>query len=466
MDPLLLSRIQFAFVVSFHILFPATTIGLASWLAFVEWRWLRTGKTVWRELYFFWTKIFAVTFGMGVVSGIVMTFQFGTNWAGLSSAAGSILGPLLSYEVLTAFFLEASFLGVMLFGWNRVRPSLHFLATCMVAAGTLISAFWIIAANSWLQTPAGFEVVEGAFHPASWREVIFNPSFPIRLTHMVMAAFLATCFIIGGTGAWYLRRNRHVEEGRRMLRLAVVFAAIVAPTQIFIGDLHGLGVLEHQPSKLAAIEGHWDHGEEGAGVPLVLFAIPDAENERNIASVEVPRLASLILTRSLDGTVPALADFAPEDRPPVWPVFWAFRVMVGLGFAMLLLAAWSLVQWKRKRLYTSPALLRAWAWMWPSGLIAVVAGWITAEIGRQPWVVFGQLRTADALSDISGAAVATSLTAFVVIYFVVFGTGGWFIANMIRRGPAVVEPPQHDTETKSASRPMSAADDEPLEGTR
>ncbi|MFC3128232.1 cytochrome ubiquinol oxidase subunit I [Coralloluteibacterium stylophorae] len=463
LDPLLLSRIQFGFVISFHVLFPAITVGLASWLAFVEWRWLRTHNPLWRELYFFWTKIFAVTFGMGVVSGIVMSFQFGTNWSGLSSAAGAILGPLLSYEVLTAFFLEASFLGVMLFGWNRVKPGLHFLATCMVALGTLISTFWILSANSWLHSPAGYTLVDGAFHPASWMEVIFNPSFPYRLAHMVLAAFISTCFIVGGTAAFYLRRGRHVEEATRMLRLAVAFAAITVPAQIVVGDLHGLEVHELQPSKLAAIEAHWEREEEGAGVPLVLFALPDAEAERNRAELAIPRLGSIILTHSWDGGIAPLSEFAPEDRPPVWPVFWAFRVMVGLGFAMLGLVAWSLWQWKRGRLFDTPLLLRAWSWMWPSGLVAVLAGWITAEIGRQPWVIYGQLRTADAVSAVSGAAVAVSLAAFVLVYLFVFGMGGYYIGVMVRRGPARVHPPEHDAERKSASRPMSAADDEPLE---
>ena len=257
MDALLLSRIQFGFVISFHVLFPAFTIGTASWLAFIEWRWLRTRLPVWRELYFFWQKIFAVSFGMGVVSGIVMAFQFGTNWPRLSEVAGTVIGPLLTYEVLTAFFLEASFLGVMMFGWGRVSPRLHFLSTCMVALGTLFSTFWILSSNSWLHTPAGYEMVNGIVHPVDWWQVVFNPSFPYRLAHMALGSFITTCFVIGGVGAWYLRRGMHVEAGRRMLIAAVAFAALTVPVQIFVGDMHGLNTLKHQPMKIAAVEAHW-----------------------------------------------------------------------------------------------------------------------------------------------------------------------------------------------------------------
>ncbi len=347
MDALLLSRIQFGFVISFHILFPAFTIGLAHWLAFLEWRWLRTRAAVWRDLYFFWVKIFAISFGMGVVSGIVMSFQFGTNWAVLSERAGAILGPLLSYEVLTAFFLEASFLGVMLFGWKRVSPRLHFLATCMVALGTLFSTFWILAANSWMQTPQGHEIVDGMFLPVDWWAIIFNPSFPYRLAHMVLAAFLTTCFVIGGVSAWYLRRGVHVEASRKMLKLAVIFAAIAVPAQILAGDLHGLNVGEHQPVKLAAIEGHWHAEEKGEGVPLVLFALPNQAKERNDYEVAIPRLGSVVLTHSWDGEILPLKAVPASERPPVAPVFWAFRIMVGLGTLMLLLTLWSLWAWRR-----------------------------------------------------------------------------------------------------------------------
>ncbi|MDQ3040161.1 MAG: cytochrome ubiquinol oxidase subunit I, partial [Pseudomonadota bacterium] len=403
MDALLLSRIQFGFVISFHILFPAFTIGLASWLAFLEFRWLRTREALWRDLYFFWLKIFAISFGMGVVSGIVMSFQFGTNWAVLSERAGNILGPLLSYEVLTAFFLEATFLGVMLFGWKRVSDNLHFFATCMEALGTLISTFWIISANSWMHTPAGYAIVTnaagvGIFEPASWWAIVFNPSFPYRLTHMVLAAFITTCFVIGGVSAWYLRRGVHVEAGQRMLKLAVAFAVIAVPLQILAGDQQGLNTLQHQPIKVAAMEAHW-RSHDG-GVPLVLFAWPNEQAERNDYEVAIPKLGSLLLTHSLDGDIPPLTSVPRSERPPVKPVFFAFRVMVGLGTLMLLLAITSLWQWRRGRLFESRWLQRAWTLMIPSGFIALLSGWYVTEIGRQPYVIYGLLRTADAATAI------------------------------------------------------------------
>ncbi|HVF17098.1 MAG TPA: cytochrome ubiquinol oxidase subunit I, partial [Steroidobacteraceae bacterium] len=377
-DPLvvLLSRIQFGFVMSFHIIFPAFTIGLASWLAFLAGTYLKTKRTLWRELYLFWLKIFAVSFGLGVVSGIVMSFQFGTNWAGLSERAGNILGPLLSYEVLTAFFLEATFLGVMLFGWRRVSPKVHFFATSMVALGTLISTFWIISANSWMHTPDGYEIRDGVFHAVSWWDIIFNPSFPVRLTHMVLAAFITTCFVIGGVSAIYLLKNRHREGAEKMLKLATAFAAITVPLQIFVGDLHGLAVHEYQPVKLAAIEAHW---ETQRGAPLILFALPDEENERNRYEVSVPKLGSLILTHELNGEIRGLKEVPRDERPPVTPVFFAFRVMVAIGILMLITAVWSAIRWKSGRLTESKALLRMWMCMSPAGFIAVLAGWYTTE---------------------------------------------------------------------------------------
>ncbi|MGI8560713.1 MAG: cytochrome ubiquinol oxidase subunit I [Luteimonas sp.] len=460
MDALLLSRIQFGFVISFHILFPAFTIGLASWLAFLEFRWLRTRAQVWRDLYFFWLKIFAVSFGMGVVSGIVMSFQFGTNWAVLSERAGNILGPLLAYEVLTAFFLEATFLGVMLFGWKRVSHRLHFLSTCMVAVGTLISTFWIISASSWMHTPQGYTLVDGIFEPASWWQIVFNPSFPYRLAHMVLAAFITTCFVIGGVSAWYLRRGEHVDGAKKMLRLAVLFAAITVPTQIFVGDLHGLNVGEHQPTKLAAMEAHWRSEGDGKGVPLVLFAVPNAAEERNDHEIAIPRLGSLILTHSWDGEIQPLTAVPADERPPVAPVFYLFRVMVGLGMAMLALTLWSLWAWRRGRLYDSPWLLRMWTWMIPSGFVAILAGWYVVEIGRQPWVIYGLLRTADAVSAVDGRSVLASLVAFAAAYAVVFGAGIGYLVKMIRKGPQPHEPaPDTDDGDKTPMRPLSAADE-------
>ena len=461
LSPLLLSRIQFGFVISCHILFPAFTIGLASWLAFIEWRWLRTRDALWRDLYFFWVKIFAVSFGMGVVSGIVMSFQFGTNWSVLSERAGNILGPLLSYEVLTAFFLEATFLGVMLFGWRKVSHGLHFFATCMVAIGTLISTFWIISANSWMQTPAGYKIVNGIFEPDSWWAIVFNPSFPYRLTHMVLAAFITTCFVIGGISAWYLRRGVHVEAGRRMLLHAVAFAAIAVPLQIFVGDLHGLNVREHQPVKLAAMEGHWHDDAPGAGTPLVLFAWPNEQAERNDYELAVPRLGSVILTHSWDGAIQPLTAVPRSERPPVKPVFFAFRVMVGLGMAMLLLALGSLWAWRRGTLFTSRWLLRGWTWMLPSGFVALLAGWYVNEIGRQPYVVYGLLRTADAVTPtLAVGSVLTSLVVFVFVYVTVFGAGIWYLLKMFRKGPLREEtPPEREHGEKTPARPLSAGDD-------
>lgn len=461
MDVLLLSRIQFGFVITCHILFPAFTIGLASWLAFCEFNWLRSRKPVWRELYVFWLKIFAVSFGMGVVSGIVMSFQFGTNWSVLSERAGNILGPLLSYEVLTAFFLEATFLGVMLFGMKRVPEKLHFVATCMVALGTLISTFWIISANSWMHTPAGYSIdANGVFQPESWMAIVFNPSFPYRLAHMVLAAFITTCLVIGGVGAARLLRARDDVHGRTMLKMATLFAAITLPVQIFVGDLHGLNVREHQPVKLAAMEAHWHAGEKGEGVPLVLFALPDAQAERNDFEVAIPRLGSLILTHSWDGEIQPLTAVPREERPPVAPVFFGFRLMVGLGMLMLALAWLSAFALRRGRLYGARWLLHGWRWMTLSGFVALVAGWYVVEIGRQPYVVYGLLRTADAVSAVDAGSVLASLIVFVVVYLGVFGTGIWYITRLVKKGPQPAEPaPDSDGGDKTAKRPMSLPDE-------
>jgi len=451
-DAVLLSRIQFGFVMSFHIIFPAFTIGLASWLALLAGMYLKTRRTMWRELYLFWLKIFAVSFALGVVSGIVMSFQFGTNWSELSIRAGNILGPLLAYEVLTAFFLEATFLGVMLFGWQRVSPRLHFLATCMVALGTLISTFWILSANSWMHTPAGYKVVDGVFEAVDWFQIVFNPSFPVRLAHMVLAAFITTCFVIGGVSAAYLRRGRHVESARLMLKLAIGFAAIAVPAQILVGDVHGLQVHEHQPVKLAAIEALWESRE---GAPLVLFAWPDQAQEANRFEVALPRLASLIVTHDLNGRIEGLTAVPAEERPPVAPVFFAFRVMVGVGIMMLALIAVSAVLWQRGTLFRSRAALRAWMLMTPSGFIAVLAGWYTTEIGRQPYVIHGLMRTRDAASAVNAGSVAFSLLVFATLYTFIFAAGTWYLLKLLRKGPQPVEPHLLHPEDKTAQRPLS-----------
>jgi cytochrome d ubiquinol oxidase subunit I len=437
LDPVLLSRIQFAFTVSFHIIFPAFTIGLASWLAVLEWRWLKTGNTVYAEIYRMWVKIFAVTFGMGVVSGVVLSFQFGTNWSGFSDKAGNVLGPLLGYEVLTAFFLEASFLGVMLFGWNRVRPKMHFASTVIVALGTLVSAFWILSANSWMQTPQGFRVGDdGLFYPTDWLQIVFNPSFPYRFAHMVVAAYLTTAFVVGGIGAYYLRKGRHRQHARIMFGMAMIMAVFVAPIQAVLGDLHGLNTLEHQPAKVAAMEGLWETRE---GAPLTLFGWPDQEAETTRFAVKIPKLASLILTHDLDGEVRGLKEWPKEDRPPVAWVFWSFRVMVGIGVLMILTGLSAAILYFRGRLFDA-----RWFHYWcmaltPSGFVAVLAGWFVTEIGRQPYIVYGAMRTIEAASPVVGASVALSLAAFVVTYAFIFGAGIYYIVKLISKGPSDME---------------------------
>lgn len=456
-----LARIQFGFTISFHIIFPAITIGLASYLAVLEALWLVKKDAVYRDLYHFWSKIFAVNFAMGVVSGIVMAYQFGTNWSYFSAFAGSITGPLLTYEVLTAFFLEAGFLGVMLFGWNRVGPGLHFLATVMVAVGTLVSATWILASNSWMQTPQGFEVVNGIVVPLSWPEVIFNPSFPYRLAHMTTAAFLSTALFVSASGAWHQLRGRHDVAIRKMYSMGMWMILLLAPLQIAIGDAHGLNTLEHQPAKIAAMEGHW-RNEDGQGVPLILFGWPDMTAESTRYKVEIPRLGSLILTRSLDGQFPGLSDFPKADRPNSTVVFWTFRIMVGLGMLMLAQGLWSACLRWRGRLYQQRRFLRFTLWMGPAGLIALLAGWLTTEIGRQPWVVYGVMRTADAVSDHSARALSLTLSVFVVMYGAVFGTGIVYMLKLVGKGPAQVttQSSQESGQSLRPARPLSAAPDE------
>jgi cytochrome d ubiquinol oxidase subunit I len=433
LDATLLARLQFAFTISFHIVFPAFTIGLASWLAVLEWRWLSTGNQVYADIYRMWVKIFAVTFGMGVVSGVVMPFQFGTNWSVFADKGGNVIGPLLGYEVLTAFFLEASFLGVMLFGWKRVRPRMHFAATVIVAAGTLISAFWILSANSWMQTPAGFRVGEnGILYPTNWLKVIFSPSFPYRFAHMVTAAYLTTAFVVGGIGSFYIWRGRHVKHARVMLGMAMIIAIFVSPTQLLLGDLHGLNTLEHQPVKVSAIEGLWDTQR---GAPLRLFGWPDQKEEVTKYSLEIPKLSSLILTHDFNGEVKGLKAWPKDERPPVPWVFWAFRIMVGLGLLMITTGVMALVLYVRKRLFNT-----RWFQYWcmaltPAGFMAVLAGWFVTEIGRQPYVVYGVLRTAEAASPVLRTPIALSLCAFIMTYVFVFGAGSYYILTLIGKGP-------------------------------
>jgi cytochrome d ubiquinol oxidase subunit I len=429
----LLARLQFAFTVSFHFLFPAFSIGLASYLATLEALWLVRRDAAYLRVFDYWKTIFAITFGMGVVSGIVMSYQFGTNWATFADKAGPVIGPLMGYEVLTAFFLEAGFLGIMLFGLRRVGPGLHFFATLMVALGTLISATWILAANSWMQTPAGFSTNEaGQFIPSDWAQIIVNPSFPYRLVHTVLAAFLTTAFAVGAVGAFHLRRNRESRPARIMFSMAMWMAALVTPIQMVAGDLHGLNSFEHQPAKIAAIEGHY---ETHRGAPLILFGIPDDEAETTHFAVEVPLLGSLILAHDINAEIKGLKEWPREERPPAAIPFFSFRIMVGLGVLMLALGIWSLWARWRGRLYDSKWLHRAAMLMGPSGFIAVLAGWYTTEVGRQPYTVHGLLRTADSLSNVDAEAVGASLIGFIIVYFIVFGAGVFYILRLMAREP-------------------------------
>ena len=429
----LLARIQFAFTISFHIIFPAFTIGLASYLAMLEALWLKTRRDVYLNLYRFWVKIFAVSFGMGVVSGLVMSYQFGTNWSLFSELTGNVLGPLLGYEVLTAFFVEASFLGIMIFGWNKVGEKLHFFSTCMVAIGTLISAFWILSANSWMHTPAGFELRDGTFYAVDWLEVIFNPSFPYRYVHMVLAAYCTTALVVGSVGALHLLRGTCTAPARVMLHMALGFLAVVVPLQLIAGHEHGAEVYEYQPTKLAAMEGHWETYEDNA--PLILFAIPDAEKETNSLTVELPRVGSLIVTGSFDGRIRGLKEWPPDERPPVGIVFWSFRIMVGLGMLMLFIGLFGAFLIWRKRVESQRWFLRLCLAAGPMGFIAVLTGWFTAEVGRQPYTVYGLLRTVDSVSPVTAAAVETSLIVYVFAYAVVFAAGTYYIFELAFRGP-------------------------------
>jgi cytochrome bd ubiquinol oxidase subunit I len=456
MDVLLLSRIQFGFTVGFHILFPTLTIGLSWFLVWFEARWQRSGSQHFLDLYRFWVKIFALTFGMGVVSGLVLSYEFGTNFSRFSELAGPVMGPLLSAEVLTAFFVEAGFLGIMLFGWDKVGPRLHFLATLLVAIGTTNSAFWILAANSFMHTPQGAEWIDGRLVPIAWWDVVFNPSFPYRLAHMLLASALSASLVIAGVSALHLLRGKHRVQALAALKAAIIAIAVAAPAQIVVGDLHGLNVQKHQPMKVAAMEALW---ETRAGAPLILFALPDQHAEKNHFTVEIPKLASLILAHDPDGVVLGLKEVAPEDRPPVWPVFFGFRVMVAIGLWMLLLGFSGVVLWKLGKLQTARPYLRALSLSIPLGFIATLAGWIVAETGRQPWVVHGMIRTADAVSPVSAAAVATSLALFVVVYVALLGVYLYFCAKIVLAGPPA--PVLHRRpEAMRGARPAEVVPDE------
>jgi cytochrome d ubiquinol oxidase subunit I len=439
LDPEFLSRIQFAWVIGWHILLPAFTVGLASFVAFLEGAFALTKRPVFLLLSQFWLKIFAISFAMGVVTGIVMPFQFGTNWSRFSDAAGNVISPLLAYEGLMAFFLEATFLGVLLFGRKLVPPLMHFVAAVLVAGGTLLSSFWILATNSWMQTPVGYEVIDGRYFPKDWFAIVFNPSLPYRLMHTVSAFYVTTAFVVLAVGAYTVRRGQWIAEGRMMLRLALWFLAIFLPLQIFLGDQHGLNTLEHQPAKLAAIEGLWDGGR---GVPASIIGWPDQAAERNLAEIAIPRVGSLYLTHSWDGEVKGLRDFPADQRPPVAIVYFAFRIMVGIGLLMLAIVAIGLLLMAWGRLDRTRWYLRLCQFAACLGFIAVIAGWTTTEVGRQPWTIYGLMRTADSVSpSLTGANVLASLLMYVAVYLLIYPVGVSLMLRLVWRGPVSSDAP-------------------------
>jgi cytochrome bd ubiquinol oxidase subunit I len=433
LDPLLLSRLQFAWVIGWHILLPAFTLGLASYIAFLEGLFFVTRREIYFGISVMWTRIFAISFGMGVVSGVVMPFQFGTNWSRYADVTANVLSPLFAYEALMAFFLEASFLGILLFGRKLVPRWAHFIAALMVAFGTLLSAFWILAANSWMQTPAGAVMENGIFHPQSWPQIIFNPSFPYRFAHTVVAFYVTTGFVVVGVAAHFLLRRRFIEEGRAMLSSTLWLLTILVPLQILIGDQHGLNTLEHQPAKLAAIEANW---ETQSRAPWVLFAWPDVEAEVNRFAIEIPLAGSLILTHDVNGVVPGLKDFPRDERAPVPIPFFAFRIMLGIGGLFLLMVIVGLWLRYRRRLYDSVLFLKACVATSPLGFVAVLAGWTMTEVGRQPWTVYGLLRTTDSVTpSLTGFDVLLSLIGYVIAYLIIFPAGVFFMVRVVRQGP-------------------------------
>ncbi|MGE0222544.1 MAG: cytochrome ubiquinol oxidase subunit I [Acetobacteraceae bacterium] len=457
LDPLLLSRLQFAWVVAWHIVLPAVTIGLASYIAVLEGMRLFTGREIYLRISTFWVRFFSVTFGMGVVSGIVMPFQFGTNWSRYSYATANVISPMLAYEGLTAFFLEASFLGILLFGRKLVPPWVHFISAVMVALGTLFSSFWILSVNSWMQTPAGFTIENGRFMPADWLAIVFNPSFPTRWGHTVVGFYITTGFVVISIAAWYLRRDRFVPEARRMLSTTMWLLLALVPAQMVLGDASGLVTLAHQPAKLAAIEARWD---TASGVPLTLFAIPDQDAATNRYAIEVPRLGSLILTHEWDGTVKGLKDFPREDWPPVAIPFFSFRIMVGVGLLMLAIVVAGNLLRRNDQLFSNDVFLRVCQYSAPLGFIAVLAGWVTTEVGRQPWTVYGLLRTADSVSpSLTGTDVAISLAGYVVAYCIIFPAGWFVLSRIVRRGPT----DEREVDVVESGRPRSPVRPSPSE---
>jgi cytochrome d ubiquinol oxidase subunit I len=463
LDAILLARIQFGFTLSFHILFPALSIGLGSYLAVLEGLWLATGEARYMTLFRMWRKAFGLSFGMGVVSGIVLSYEFGTNWATFSDKAGPIVGPLMGYEVLTAFFLEGGFLGIMLFGIDRVPRLVHFGATLAVALGALLSAFWILAANSWMQTPAGYAVNDvGQFVPVDWWKVIFNPSFPYRLVHMVFAAYLATGFAVAATGAYHLLKGRRGPTVVTMFSMALWIITVLAPLQLIAGDQHGLNTLQYQPAKVAAMEGHFEADQRGA--PLILFGLPDVQAGETRYALKIPKAGSLILTHDINGEIKGLKSWPREDWPVVPVVFWAFRLMVGLGLLMIATGLFSLWLRYKKQLFEMAPFQRFVLVMAPSGFVALLAGWFVTESGRQPYTVYGLLRTADSASAIGAPGVGGSLIAFAIVYVVVFGMGVWYLLRTLRDDPDAPEPEVRAPMHAAGITPIQAMSDEKTEG--
>jgi cytochrome d ubiquinol oxidase subunit I len=455
LDPLILSRIQFAFVVCFHAIFPVFTIGLASTIAGFETLHFKTGNPIWQKLSKFWIQVFAVVFGIGVVSGIVMSFQFGTNWSNFSYATANFLGPVLSYEVITAFFLEAAFLGVLLFGRDKVPQGVHLFAAIMVATGTFISSFWILSANSLMQTPQGLELIDGMYYVRSWSEALFTPSFAYRFAHMALASFLTAALVVAGVSAWFILQKRELEANRKALSVALWFLLVLAPAQTVIGDFHGLNTLEHQPMKVAAMEGNW---ETSTGVPLLLFAIPDKESQTNHFEVKIPKLASYVLTHDWDGEVPGLNEVPIEEQPPVFIVFWSFRIMVGLGLLMIAFAVWGLILRPKGRYYKSPVFLNGLRLMSVTPFIAVLAGWVVTETGRAPWLIYGQMTHAQGLTpSLTGGMALFTLIGYIIVYALVFSAGVYYLLQVFKGGLETANAPHEMEEIERPKRPFSAA---------
>lgn len=458
MEALLLSRIQFGLTTAFHILFPTLTIGLAVFLVILEFLWLRKRDVMYYRMYRFWVKVFAVHFAVGVVSGITLEFEFGTNFALFSQAVANIFAPLLAYEGMTAFFLEAGFLGIMLFGWKRVPPTIHFLSTCLVAAGATLSAFWIVAANAWMQTPAGYTLSDGTLHVKSFAEAIFNPAMPTHLVHMLVASFETTAFALAGISAYFLLKGKYTPFYQRTLGLVLVLAAVLAPLQVFLGDQKGREVAEHQPAKLAAMEAHWETNRSG-GAPFVAFALPDMKAEKNRMELTIPHGLSLLITHSWNGKVAGLKEFRSENRPFVPVIFWTFRIMVAIGFLFLGVMLWAGWLWRKRRLFESRGFLIALVAVQPLGFLGTELGWITTEMGRQPWVVYGLIRTSEGVSPIPAGNVVWSLLLFLAFFGIIGASYAFYLRKILRRGPDL-ESPVPSLQLRSGMQPLQQSDGE------